>query len=132
MRPPAPAPLITYTKYLRRASSRSPRANSSRPLAIAVPLRPLSVIRALHRLGSLRRRGHLRGAGGTRETSRAVCQRPLTVLRRARRADNNPNDNLTPTTQLQFLINSYSACFWCNNKVTSVLTELFEVLFEFY
>lgn len=50
---PAPAPLITYTKYLRRASSRSPRANSSRPLAIAVPLRPASVINHRHRLRSL-------------------------------------------------------------------------------
>lgn len=53
MQRPAPAPLITYTKYLRRASSRSPRANSSRPLAIAVPLRPASVIKRSHRLDSL-------------------------------------------------------------------------------
>ncbi|CAH4028786.1 unnamed protein product [Pieris brassicae] len=48
-----PEPLITYTKYLRRASSRSPRANSSRPLyrrpaspaviKLASPLKPRPV-----------------------------------------------------------------------------------------
>lgn len=91
MQRPAPAPLITYTKYLRRASSRSPRANSSRPLAIAVPLRPASVIKRSHRLDSLAGPAPCgeRGAGcaaraGGRRAGRAVCRRPLTVLCRAR------------------------------------------------
>lgn len=106
MQRPAPAPLITYTKYLRRASSRSPRANSSRPLAIAVPLRPASVIKRSHRLDSLRPSPRpLRGAGraaraGGRRAGRAVCRRPLTVLRRACCDRPHPNDKLTPTTQL--------------------------------
>lgn len=79
MRPPAPAPLITYTKYLRRASSRSPRANSSRPLAIAVSLRPLSVIKPSPRLDSLGRPRPLRRAGGAR-ARRAGAARPAAQL----------------------------------------------------
>lgn len=80
MQPPAPVPLITYTKYLRRASSRSPRANSSRPLAIAVPLHPLSVIKPSPRLDSLGFGPRpLRGEGGERDGGGAAADRPRSV-----------------------------------------------------
>lgn len=111
MRPPAPAPLITYTKYLRRASSRSPRANSSRPLGIAVPLRPLSVIRALHRLGSLGRRAGGSASCGARgavaRRRRAVCRRPSTVPRRARtQRSNQPERQRQPHRQQLYFSSS--------------------------
>lgn len=105
--PPAPAPLITYTKYLRRASSRSRCANNSHPLAIAIPLR-LSVIKPSPRLDSLGgpapgglRRGAGRGtAAGGSATGRVVCRRPSTVQRRARVPTQPRTTKLKPTTQL--------------------------------
>lgn len=105
MQRPAPAPLITYTKYLRRASSRSPRANSSRPLAIAVPLRPASVIKRSHRLDSLAapppagRRARGSGGGPTRRP-RSVPATVDCAVSRALRPTAPRNDKLTPTTQL--------------------------------
>lgn len=106
MRRPAPAPLITYTKYLRRASSRSPRANSSRPLAIAVPLRPASVIKRRHRVRSLgsapppgaRGAGRGRGRGAAAPGAQCAGDRWLCCV--ARDALTHPDDKLTPTTQL--------------------------------
>ena len=105
MQRPAPASLITYTKYLRRASSRSPRANSSRPLAIAVPLRPASVIKRSHRLDSLAGtppagRGARGSGGGPPRRPRSVPATVDCAVSRALRPTAPRNDKLTPTTQL--------------------------------
>lgn len=139
MQPPAPVPLITYTKYLRRASSRSPRANSSRPLAIAVPLHPLSVIKPSPRLDSLGFGPRpLRGPGVCRDGGGAVADRPRSVpatvdsvaSRAARRRQSerynkhqqhNFSSSLTVTVDVFGVIKKF--------RVHWLIT--FEVLFEF-
>lgn len=121
---PRAAALITYTKYLRRASSRSQSANSSRPLRIAVPLRPASVIKLLHRLDSLGGSAPGGRAGGRRRRPRSV---PVTVdCEASRDRAATTTRHLTPTTQPCFLINGYSACFGVTKRVYCELNYYLE------